>query len=104
MAGKIVDRVSATITGVVNGAKGWVAVNSIIGFYKGAYVTISAPGLSKYAQIIDIAAGSLELRIKFVPDVGSGPSYHASDVSGYGGGTVAQESQLIYNPNDNGLA
>lgn len=104
MAGKIIDRASQTITSVVDGAKGWVTLGSVIGFYKGAFVTISAPALSKYAQIIDINAASNQLRLSFVPDVGTGPRYTASDVSAYGGGTVAQESQFIYNANDLGLA
>lgn len=100
MAAIISNFVSSPIGSVVNGAKGWVGVGSVDGFYINAFVTISAPGLSSYAQIIDINSTSNELRIRIVPAVGLGPTYTASDVSGYASGTVTQEAQVIYSAND----
>lgn len=107
MAGKQIEFVSGTITGV--DTHGYVTLASVAGFYEGAIVwmndsTATAPN-NKQAIITEVDTTNVKLGICFrTNNAGEAPSYGRSSMSAYNGGSVTQHEQFIYNSDDNPLS
>lgn len=111
MAGRIVKAISAAISAASTG--GYITVASTTGFYAGAKGQMVNSGQPNVQVVITEVASATSLGIRVIPEnptaivngkSNSAPNYGRSDISAYNGGTIYQNEQLIYNPNDLGLA
>lgn len=98
MAGKLISTARAAITGV--SATGYLTVASTTGFYVGAFVNLtnSAGTVNQPAKITELT--STTIGIQFVLARYGGARYGRDDVTAFNTGTIDQDAQLIYNPNE----
>lgn len=111
MAGRLVKAQTAAITGATTA--GVITVASTTGWYATAYGNMIQGANRTRCYIIEVLS-STTLAVRIIPDnptgestniaggsvVNSAPNYNRSDVSTYNGGTIYQDEQFIYNPND----
>lgn len=107
MAGKLINHVAATITGV--NATGYVTVASTTGFYKGAKGAMTAGGQPSVSIVITEVASATSLGVRIVPDnhvsAGAhGTDYGRTNPTAYNTGSIIQHEQFLFNPNDLGLS
>lgn len=104
MAGKLISAKSATITGAT--AAGYVTVASTTGWYAGAKGFMTNTGQPNVPIVVTEIASSTQLgvRIRNDDDLKNEPDYGRSNVSAYNGGTIYQNDQFVFNPNDQPLA
>lgn len=102
MAGRIVKAVSGTITAA--SATGYITLASTTGFYEGAKGWMINGGQPNVPVVItSVSASQLGIRVLNENDLKNPPNYGRSDVSAYNGGTIYQNEQFIFNPNDKPL-
>lgn len=102
MAGKLTAAVHATVTAATAG--GFATVSSATGLYVGTrcWLSNTANTLQDLVEITSIAGTTIGLRK--IPLPGAGPNYGRSDISAYnGGGFLDQDSQFVYNREDNAV-
>lgn len=111
MAGRLIKPISAAITAATAG--GYITVASTTGFYAGAKGWMTNTGQANVpVTITEISSATvIGIRIETENPFGitngrsnSAPNYGRSDVSAYNGGTIYQNDQFIFNPNDQPLA
>lgn len=104
MAGKLIAPKSASITAAT--ATGYVTVASTTGWYAGAKGWMTFGGQPNVPVVITEVASATSLGVRIVNenDLKNAPNYGRSNVSAYNGGTIYQNEQFIFNPNDQPLA
>jgi hypothetical protein len=103
MAGKIIAAKSAAITAI--NATGYVTIASTTGWYAGAKGSITAAGQTTRTLVITEVQSATVLGVRFVNDDttvpgAAAPNYGRSDPTAYNLGTIYQNDQFIFNPND----
>lgn len=104
MAGKLIAPKSAAITAAT--AAGYVTIASTTGWYANAKGWMAFGGQPTVPVVITEVASATQLGVRIVNenDLLNRPNYGRSNVSAYNGGTINQNDQFIYNPNDQPLA
>lgn len=104
MAGRIIAAKAATITAAT--ASGFVTIASTTGWYAGAKGWMAAGGQPNVPVVITEVTSATQLGVRIVNenDLLNRPNYGRSNVSAYNTGTINQNEQFIFNPNDQPLS